>query len=373
MSHRRLFHSLYVHVPFCREKCAYCGFYSFPAGNAEQYQTEKLYLERLGEEFSARQQDHAPLRSVYIGGGTPTALSPESMHKLLSLVFDYFHVSSSAEITVESNPESLSTEKIAILSTHHVNRLSIGIQSFHGSLRHAMGRRGHLDGLEEKLLQCREKGLDILNFDLIYGIPGQSIRQWQEDLQKALSYPVSHVSCYALTLEENIALTNQEPVLPSEEDELAMWDKADAVLGESGFRRYEISNFAYPGRECRHNLDVWHGGTYLGCGPAACSFDGTTRFCNAADFQSWLNRTPPVVDEVDPPTRAAEILAFGLRTAEGWCRPDFYKLTGYDFWSHFQDKLAHLQAMGLVEAQGDHLFPTEKGFRFADTLARELL
>lgn len=362
------YESLYVHVPFCAAKCDYCAFYS--AGGVAPAR-RRAYLDRLRVELAAASQAE-PVASVFIGGGTPTLLEPAELDELLGLVKDHFPLAPDGEWTVECNPESLDRAKIDLLAGHGVNRVSLGVQSFRPELRGTLGRRGNPGDLPATLAHVRNAGIGRQNLDLIYAIPGQSLGLWREDLVRAADLGVGHVSAYALTIEEGTHLASRLDA-PDDSAFEAMWDLADEVLGGTGLHRYEISNFARPGEECRHNLAIWHGGTYLGCGPAATSFDGCDRWSQPPSLDDWLAGLPPERDELPPRERACEILAFGFRTLDGWQWSAFRARTGHDALDLRGPELAELVRHGLLAPSGDGLAPTRKGLLLNDSLLAALL
>ena len=369
MAGRRPFESLYIHVPFCHGKCDYCAFYSLGRyGRPEQ----DAYLRRMLMEMAERSSDCATLRSVFFGGGTPTALDDDLFERLLDSVRSHFRFSEDTEWTIEANPESLSEEKIAIMASHGVTRLSMGIQSFAPRTRMTLGRRGHLEGLESKVDAIRKAGIRHVNFDFIYNVPGQTPDDFRMDLRKALMLRPDHVSAYALTIEEGTALAKHETAV-DDDDFLEFWRLADDILAEGGLRRYEISNFAKSDCKCRHNNDIWHGATYLGIGPAATSFDGMDRWTQVSDLRKWLDGDTSEMDILPPDKRDAEILAFGMRTVDGWTWRQFAERTGVDAKSLRGKEISRLQQLGLVMTDDNGFRPTARGLLFNDEIVMELL
>ncbi|NMA47550.1 MAG: radical SAM family heme chaperone HemW [Lentisphaerae bacterium] len=365
-----MFDSLYIHVPFCAGKCAYCAFYSLGASTPEQ---RRSYLNTLAAECRRQAPRCQPLQTIFVGGGTPSLLSPEELGDFLAIVRDHFAFAANCEWTVEANPESLTPAKIAMLAAAGVNRLSIGIQSFKTHLRERIGRRGSLNQLPTIMQTARDSGIRRINFDLIFAIPGQTLADWQEDLAQALSWQPSHLSTYALTVEETTPLAQSMKNDQYDDDFVAFWDACDETLGKQGLHRYEIANFARPGHECRHNLRIWHGASYLGCGPAATSFDGQDRWTNPAHLQQWLNGQAPELDRINPDARAAEILAFGMRCVAGWQWEDFRRRCRRDPLELRGDALRRLAKLGLITLDADGARPTRQGLLFNDDLVAELL
>ena len=314
----------------------------------------------------------SPLESIFVGGGTPSLLSVDEWQEIGDAIRSNFTLAPSCEWTMEANPDSLTPELVACWASFGVNRISLGIQAFQPELRTTIGRRGSLDRLDEIIAAIRHSGIRRLNFDLIFNIPGQTLAQWHDTLIQALAYHPTHVSAYALTLEEGTQLAKTLPPL-DDDDFLAFWNETDMVLATAGIHRYEISNFSLPGEECRHNDAIWHGGTYLGCGPAASSFDGSLRWTNPPSIALWFDHKPPEKDFLPPEERAAEILALGFRTLAGWTWDSFTKTTGFDALALRGTALQKLEKLGLVCMNNQGATPTQKGLLFNDDLAMELI
>lgn len=319
--------SLYIHVPFCQGgKCDYCAFYSIPDAETALH---RRYLERLEAELAANAAQCEPLRSVFIGGGTPSALGADDLARLCSAVKANFTLLPDCEWSSEANPESLTPEKLAVLRAGGVNRISLGIQSFQETRRRLIGRRGDLARLPELVTEIRRMGFTALNFDLIYAIPGETPAAWAEELRRALEFRPEHLSCYSLIRESGTPLARRLTAEADEELFLSCWRLNDEILGGAGLQRYEISNFAAENRQCRHNFEIWHGQTYLGCGPAAVSFDGVDRPANPADLDAWLAGAAPEHDLLPAAARRRELLAFGFRTVQGWQWQELQAVTGF--------------------------------------------
>ncbi len=368
-----MFRSLYIHVPFCSGgKCDYCAFASQGHSSPEE---QGEYLDALEEEFRRKKTECTPLRSIFIGGGTPSSLTTENLQRLLEMVRRNFRLETDCEWSSEANPESLTPEKVEVLLEGGVNRLSMGVQSFQESLRQRIGRRGTLSSLPDIVSHWRSRRKTRLNLDLIYAIPGETLEEWKADLEMAMAFQPDHLSCYSLILEEGTPLAKR--LLPADDDDelfLECWKWNDEFLGRHGLRRYEISNFCRPGCECRHNYEVWHGQTYLGCGPAAVSFDGQFRFANPSALSEWLRGVPPEVDELAMEARRREVLAFGMRTVDGWQWNELLDVTGFE-----KEEIKQLPASqellqdGLVKWDDEGLRPTSKGLLFNDQILEAYL
>ena len=311
---------LYVHVPFCVQKCDYCAFYSQALINTPKEHIS-LYLEGLEVEISKRQKD-APqgVSSLFIGGGTPTALKDGELEQLLRMIHQGFIANSGAEKTVEGNPGTLTIEKLTILQRYGINRFSLGVQSFDDRLLRAVGRVHTAGQAREAIRRLRAVGFMNINLDLMFGLPGQDIGSWQASLEEALSYSPEHLSLYGLMLEEGTplyerdrgtVLASQEEgrfsdrgmvrastrrcfdglehvnLLPDDDLQAQMYEWAVIRLNQAGYRQYETSNFALPGFECRHNLGYWRGADYLGIGPGGVSCINWVRWKNIEDVGSY--------------------------------------------------------------------------------------
>jgi oxygen-independent coproporphyrinogen-3 oxidase len=360
--------NLYIHVPFCAGKCDYCAFYSEPAPDAALI---RCWLDRIlfQLEENASRLKHA--ETVYFGGGTPSLLPDDVLKRLFAAVREV--VPNAVEISIEANPFTITPEKAVVL-TSFANRVTIGIQSFDPALLEAVGRRKHTGPEpEEAVRNLREAGLRNLGIDLMYALPGETPDLWRRDLEHALELNPEHISAYSVTPEPGTPFASRIAGQP-ENDMLseAMWEQAGAILGAAGLPRYEISNCARSGFESRHNSNVWHGQTYLGLGPAACSFDGTDRWTQVSDLRAWVDGAPPEVDRIPRRARLGEILMMGLRTVHGWTRQDFEDAAGCG-WDDFLSQLNELAGRDLLTLTADTIMPTEHGLAFWNDIAESLV
>lgn len=360
--------NLYIHVPFCAGKCDYCAFYSEPAPDKALI---RLWLDRIlfQLEENAPRLKHA--ETVYFGGGTPSLLPDDVLKRLSVSVREV--VPNAVEISIEANPFTITPEKAAVL-TSFANRVTLGIQSFEPALLEAIGRRKHTGPRpEEAVRNLREAGLRNLGIDLMYALPGETPDLWRRDLEHALELNPEHISAYSVTPELGTPFERRVSGQP-ENDMLseAMWEQAGVILGEAGLPRYEISNYAHSEFESRHNSNVWHGQTYLGLGPAACSFNGTDRWTQVSDLRAWLDGAPPEVDRIPRLARLGEILMMGLRTVRGWTRQEFEVAAGCG-WTDFSTQLNELAERGLVTLTADRIVPTERGLAFWNDVAESLV
>jgi len=420
---------LYVHVPFCRRKCLYCSFVSFPlpAAGAEAspdccngYGVPDVpaYLAALQREMAvlAQRPDVRLTRfsSIYIGGGTPTVLAPEQLAAVLSWARQLAGVTGTGvtgtgvtgtgvtgtgvdgtgldrrreqvagmEITVEANPGTLTPRHLQVLKEAGVNRLSLGVQSFHDHELKVLGRLHTADEARQSFALAREAGFDNINIDLMFGIPGQSETSFYQSLQAALRLHPEHLSCYGLTVEEGTPLESLlqagEYILPGEEAELAQFHLARQLLTAAGYIHYEISNYARPGRECRHNMLYWHLEPYLGVGLGAHSYWGGRRLANPDRLEIYCRLVtgkgcPAECErEADPAADMDEAMFLGLRTLAGVDDAWFAKRFGHSLFNIYNDAIERLVDKGLVYIAGQRLRLSERGLPLANQVFVEFL
>ena len=360
--------NLYIHVPFCAGKCDYCAFYSEPAPDTALMH---LWLDRLLLQLEENSSRLGMAETVYFGGGTPSLLPEDILRRLFSAVRRT--VSHAVEISIEANPFTVTPEKAEALASF-ANRVSLGIQSFDPAMLAAIGRRTHAGpGPVEAVRNLRAAGLRNLGLDLMYGLPGEPPDRWRRDLECALELEPEHISAYSVTPEPGTPFAARVSGTPEDDAaSAAMWGQAGEILARAGLPRYEISNYARPGFESRHKTNVWHGQTYLGLGPAACSFDGTDRWTQVSDLRAWLNGAPPEIDLIPRRSRLGEILMMGLRTVRGWRRTEYEAAAGCT-WDCFMEQLTELDGRGLVTLSDDAVAPTERGLAFWNDIAESLV
>jgi oxygen-independent coproporphyrinogen-3 oxidase len=374
--------SLYIHVPFCVGKCHYCGFYStiYTQEQANEY-VAALCLEAANNQqvFDGRTFD-----SVYIGGGTPTALSSDQLEKLISALNKHFHISKDAEFTIEANPKTVSDGLLTLLREAGVNRLSLGVQSLNDDVLKTLGRAHNSLEAVDAFLLARKAGFTNVGIDLIYGVPGQTADKWNETLERAISLEPEHVSAYSLSVDEGSRFRKETEsgsfALPGDELVAAMYERAVNDLSRSGYRRYEISNFSLPGFACRHNMNYWERGEYLGLGPGAWSFISGRRYRTIADVRAYslrMNAGQSVLEDEEVASlrqAANETIMLGLRTARGVDRVRYERVFGADTAQLLRKNAAPLKQAGLIEETKGWIRLTEKGFLLADeALARLVL
>lgn len=314
---------IYLHIPFCQKRCIYCDFFSSTRSGMKAE-----YVQALCQELEQR-KDYlrgAAVETIYLGGGTPSQLNGEELHRIFDTLFRLYPVTPDAEITLEANPDDLTPDYISLLQSLPVNRLSMGVQTFDDRKLRMLNRRHTAGQAHEAVLRCSEAGFNNLSIDLIYGLPGETLSDWEHDLDEALSLPVQHLSAYHLMIEEGTPLWKlwQEHRVEEAEEELSLqqFERLTERLTQAGFEHYEISNFALPGRASRHNSSYWQGIPYLGCGASAHSFNGTSRRWNVSDLTAYMQgirtgRPACETEELSPTTQYNEYVMTGLRTARG--------------------------------------------------------
>lgn len=306
---------IYVHVPFCAAKCAYCDFYSL----AGQLSQADAYVARLCADITqtAPQCAEYTVDTVYFGGGTPSLLGGKRLAHILHTIFSAFSVQPDAEITVEANPDSMTEEFLTRTREAGANRLSMGVQSAHDDELRAIGRIHTFAQAQDAVSRARRAGFQNLSVDLMYALPGQTAESLAQSIDALLAWNPEHLSCYGLTLEPHTPMGRTNPVLPDEDAQADLYLLLCEKMARAGFFHYEISNFARPGYESRHNSRYWKQQPYLGFGPGAHADFAGRRMENVRDLSAWLAGAAPVPEDADI-DRAAEYIMLSLRTAAGW-------------------------------------------------------
>lgn len=368
--------SLYVHVPFCVRKCAYCAFYSVPLRNSDAQEEGmgldlgkpplvQAYLEGLKKEIELRKKDASEgVSSLFIGGGTPSALTEAELEEFLHLLHSGFLIPKDVEQTLEGNPGTLTSGKLKVLRRYGINRLSLGVQAFDDSLLRHIGRIHSVQDVREGVHLIRGAGFKNLNFDLMFGLPSQTLEDWQKSLQEAVKLEPEHLSIYGLMIEEDTPLASNQKLLsllPGDDLQAEMYAWAREYLRREGYSHYETSNFARPGLECRHNLGYWQGQDYLGLGPGAVACIQNIRWKNAEDLSQYLNsleqnhypHNPEEVETLSAHDRKAERMILGLRLSQGVHLASFRSEFGQDIQDIYQKVLErYLHSQILVLDKG---------------------
>ena len=364
---------IYVHIPFCKSKCAYCDFYSLPGRKGEMDAYAWFLRNQIREKGKA--VSDCQVDTIYFGGGTPSWFGADRIVSILGTVADSFSLSHDCEITMEANPDSVTGEGLDLLRRAGVNRLSLGVQSAEETVLKTAERPHSFDQAQRAVELARRAGFDNLSLDLIYGLPGQTLEGWQETLERVLALEPEHLSCYGLKVEEGTPFGKRDPGdFPDEDTQADEYLWACRRLQEEGFHHYEISNFARPGRESRHNLKYWTLGEYLGFGPAAHSDFGGQRYGYSRDLTAWLRGEAPRSEEtvVSPAERLREYVMLGLRLSRGICRTE-YESRGGTNWPVLEEQMKLLAAHGLLEETGGRWHCTDQGFLVSNAILVQLL
>ena len=370
---------LYIHIPFCRQKCIYCDFYSL-AGNESR-------MDEYTNALCTHLADVAPsatgytVDTIYFGGGTPSYLGEQRLCRILDTILDQFHVSPDAEITLEANPDSArDPADLKKLRKGGFNRISLGMQSACAEELAEIGRIHTPEQIDAAVAAARSAGFENLSLDLIYGLPHQTMDRWSENLAAAVALGPEHLSCYGLKVEEGTPLFahRETAALPGDEAQADMYLHTVDYLKKHGYAQYEISNFSRPGRESRHNLKYWTLGEYLGFGPGAHSDFKGTRFAYDRDLSAYMNgvysRTPTFSEQetISFSERSAEWLMLGLRTVSG-LSPDAFEANFKHPFAPFVPFLKQCQQAGYANFDAGCWHLTPKGFLLSNQIIGELL
>lgn len=378
---------VYIHVPFCRTRCNYCAFHSIPLGRGVDAATSpqvRDYVDTLLMELAlhADRLGGSDIQSVFFGGGTPSLLPPRIVGIILERLGRHFNLGDKTEITLEANPESLrGPQVVPDLLAAGVNRLSIGIQSLDETMLRTLGRPHKAQDSLHAVFAAREAGCANISMDLMWGLPGQSVRQWLQTLKDAVRMAPDHISAYGLTLEPGTTLELEceegRLALPPERDQNIMFMEGAAYLEAQGYLHYEISNFARMGFQCRHNIGYWEGADYLGLGPSSTSTIAGKRWTNPASQRAWDNKVRSGVigqspEELTPAVRVLELIMLRLRTSRGLRLKAYRQMTGRDFLRDHQRIMQALHENGLIRIRNGYLRLTRSGMLVSNAIIANL-
>lgn len=368
--------SAYVHIPFCTQICYYCDFSKVFIKN----QPVDSYLEHLLEEFQS--YDIQKLRTLYIGGGTPTALSASQLEVLLKGLTKNLDLSALEELTIEANPGDLDADKIAALKNSAVNRVSLGVQTFDDKMLKKIGR-SHLEkDIYENIDRLKLAGFDNISIDLIYALPGQTMEQVKENVAKAIGLDIPHMSLYSLILENHTVFMNRmrrgKLPLPKEELEAEMFEYIIAELERAGFEHYEISNFSKPSFESRHNLMYWDNAEYYGIGAGASGYVNGVRYKNHGPIRHYLSAVEEgnariTEEHLSQKEQMEEEMFLGLRKKSGVSMARFEEKFGRSFDGLYGEIVKDLVQQGLMQIDGDRVRMTKRGLFLGDTVAERFI
>ncbi|WHE87479.1 radical SAM family heme chaperone HemW [Lachnoanaerobaculum gingivalis] len=383
MSMKKL--ELYVHIPFCEEKCRYCDFLSFRADDSEK----KAYVNQLIEEIKAQGQNYGEylVSSIFIGGGTPTTLSGIWILDIMNAIRENFIVETDAEVSIECNPGTLSKSKIMHIKKAGINRISFGLQSSIEEELKELGRIHTYKDFLQSYQLAREYGFTNINVDLMSGLPNQTIDSYKTTLKRVCALKPEHISAYSLIIEPDTPFFDKygseegSLLLPDENIDREMYALTKNILREHGYERYEISNYAKPGRECRHNIGYWTGVSYLGLGVGASGYVMNRRFHVESDYRKYMSVkmqqdiTPLYRDleELDIKANMEEFMFLGLRLTRGVSRHEFNERFGVDMFEVFDRQIKRNMMLKLMEYNSPNLRLTEKGLDLSNMVMSDFL
>lgn len=380
---------LYIHIPFCIKKCKYCDFLSAPADETTQERYFNALISQIkafGEREQKRTEGPRTVTTVFIGGGTPSVWEADRIAAIMNTVKTSFKLEPDAEISIEANPGTLSPEKLAGYLACGINRLSLGLQSSDGVLLKVLGRIHTYEDFEKNYQAARDAGFKNINVDIMSGLPGQSLATFEKTLDAVISLAPEHISCYSLIVEEGTPFYEMNLDLPDEDTEREMYHLTKRKLEEAGYHRYEISNYAKEGYECRHNLGYWSDAEYIGIGLGAASLDDNVRYSIIPDLTEYLE----IMESEDTPERKLyklitgaatrtekdcmeEFCFLGLRKTVGISRREFKARFGRSIDIVYEDAVRKYLMLELLESDGDALRLSEKGIDVSNTVMAEFL
>lgn len=370
---------IYIHIPFCKRRCIYCDFFS-----TTQSEKKSAYVRALCRELEMR-QDYVggeEIETIYLGGGTPSQLTEEELKAIFASIYHIYKVKEDAEITLEANPDDLTPEYVAMLRQLPVNRISMGIQTFQEETLKLLHRRHTATQAIEAFRRCREAGFQNISIDLMYGLPGETLETWKEDLRQAINLRPEHISAYHLIYEEDTALwklREQHQVEEADEDlSVSLFETLIDRLKEAGYQHYEISNFCLSGMHSRHNSSYWTGKKYLGCGPSAHSFNGVSRQWNVASLEGYIKGVEEgvldyEVEELDLYTRYNDYVLTSIRTCWGMSLSKLRSEFGEELYRYCMRMAKPHEDQGVLENREGVLRLTRKGIFVSDGIMSDLM
>lgn len=369
---------IYIHIPFCKTRCIYCGFYS-----TTLLDMRNEYIDAVCREMKLRKNYlNEPISTIYLGGGTPSMLDEENLNKLFLYINNVYSVNANAEVTMECNPDDVTPEFANIISRQPINRVSMGAQTFSDKRLALLHRRHNAGEVSKAVMLLRKVGIHNISIDLMFGFPNESLEQWKEDIVAALSLNVEHISAYSLMYEEGTPLWNmlKNGEIEEIDDDLsiAMYNELVSQLTASGYEHYEISNFAKPGFRSRHNSSYWHQVPYIGLGAAAHSFDMKSRQWNVADVRKYIksinsNIIPMERETLDKDTIMNDIITTALRTSDGIDLKKVENMLGSEYSNQVVKNAAKHIDEGLLELKGGRLKLTKKGIYISDMIMSDIM
>ena len=370
---------IYIHIPFCKRRCIYCDFFS-----TTQSEKKPTYVRALCQELYLRKDylEGEEIETIYLGGGTPSQLSQEELEAIFRTIYNIYKVKGNAEITLEANPDDLTPEYVAMLRQLPINRISMGIQTFHEETLKLLHRRHTVTQAIEAFRRCREAGFQNISIDLMYGLPGETLASWKQDLQQAINLHPEHISAYHLIYEEDTTLwklREQHQVEEADEDlSVSLFSTLIDELTKAGYQHYEISNFCLPDLHSRHNSSYWTGKKYLGCGPSAHSYNGTSRQWNVASLEKYikgieLGKPDYDIEELDLYTRYNDFVLTSIRTCWGMPLTHLRTTFGEELYNYcLRMAKPHIRE-GVLEIREGVLKLTRRGIFVSDGIMSDLM
>ncbi|MHC9347719.1 radical SAM family heme chaperone HemW [Clostridium perfringens] len=372
--------SLYIHIPFCAQKCLYCDFPSF----ARKDHLRKAYIEALNKEIISLREKHNNLEinTIFIGGGTPSVLEADELECLLKEVAK-LNMAKDIEYSMECNPGNLTEEKLEVMKKYGVNRISMGLQAKQDNLLKGLGRIHNYKTFKENFLLAKKVGFNNINVDLMFGLPNQRLNEWEETLREIISLEPAHISAYSLIIEEGTAFynlyENDKLKLPTEEEERKMYHLAKKILEENGFNQYEISNYAKEGKECRHNLAYWNMDNWIGVGSAAASYINGKRIKNISSVEKYINSINEKIEAVEEIINNSkndnmeEFMFMGLRKINGIDENEFKNRFSMNINDVYGEILNKYIDEGLLIRESGRIFLSEKGIEISNIIMADFL
>ena len=370
--------SLYVHIPFCKQKCLYCDFPSY----AGKENLEDDYIDALIKEIN-RKCKNKVIRSLFIGGGTPSYLKDSNIEKLLKTIKKLNYIDKFAEKTMECNPGTLTKEKLQIMKENGINRISMGLQTTNNELLKKIGRIHTIEEFKENYKRAREEGFKNINIDIMFGLPNQSFYDYKETLEDIVKLDPEHISCYSLIIEEGTPFYNMSEKgllkLPSEEEERSMYSTTKKVLEKNGYHQYEISNYSKKNKECIHNKIYWECKEYLGVGVSASSYINEERIKNIDDIKTYIkkiNNNEEVYESIINNTEKEDMEEFmflGLRMIKGISKEEFKKRFNKNIEDVYGKVIMDNINKGLLKDVNSRIFLTDKGIELSNWVMSEFI
>ena len=372
--------SLYIHIPFCAQKCLYCDFPSF----ARKDHLRKAYIEALNKEIINLREKHNNLEinTIFIGGGTPSVLEADELECLLKEVAK-LNMAKDIEYSMECNPGNLTEEKLEVMKKYGVNRISMGLQAKQDNLLKGLGRIHNYKTFKENFLLAKKVGFNNINVDLMFGLPNQRLNEWEETLREIISLEPAHISAYSLIIEEGTAFynlyENDKLKLPTEEEERKMYHLAKKILEENGFNQYEISNYAKEGKECRHNLAYWNMDNWIGVGSASASYMDGKRIKNISSVEEYINsinEKGEAIEEIINNSKndnMEEFMFMGLRKINGIDENEFKNRFSMNINNVYGEIINKYIDEGLLIRESGRIFLSEKGIEISNIIMADFL